>query len=62
MKNHLSINIYSWDYTAAKNHDFSKILDVNLNMPVKDGKKNFGNVSERKFSQDFKNGIGFFVA
>ena len=37
-----SINIYKWDkwdYTAAKNHDFSKILDVNLNMPVKDGKK-----------------------
>ena len=34
-----SINIYRWDYTAAKNHDFSKILDVNLNMPVKDGKK-----------------------
>ena len=37
-----SINIYKWDkwdYTAAKNHDFSKILDVNLNMLVKDGKK-----------------------
>ena len=34
-----SINIYGWDDTGAENRDFSKISDVNLNMPVKDRKK-----------------------
>ena len=34
-----SINIYGWDDTGAENQDFSKISDVNLNMPVKDRKK-----------------------
>ena len=32
----LSINIYRWDYTGAKNHDFFQILAPKFSIPVKD--------------------------
>ena len=39
IKKPYSINIYRWDNTGAENRDFCHILDLILNMRLKDRKK-----------------------
>ena len=39
IKKPYSINIYRWDNTGAENRDFCHILDLILNMPLKDKRK-----------------------